>query len=83
MSLKQPKFNTTTILGIVFFLMGLSMWILWMFMATREMEVLGLKPWYIFAGLGSGTVLIVVPEETAIGYIKEGAKIALEWIKKK
>ena len=83
MSLKQPKFNTTTILGIVFFLMGVSMWILWIFMATKEMEVIGLKPWYIMAGLGSGTVLIVVPEETSIGYIKEAAKIAIEWMKKK
>jgi len=75
--------NSTNIIGGIFFLMGLVMFTAWLFMATKEIEIIGLKSWYIWGSLSAGTVLIVTPQDTAVGYIKALAMVAINWLKKK
>ena len=47
--MKNVKINTTNILGAVFVLASMSLFMLYIYMAAQEKEVVGLKSYYIWA----------------------------------
>lgn len=76
------KLTATRIIGMIIMGMGLAMFCTWLFMATKELEVIGLKDWYVWGCISVGAILVIIPEEKAIKYILQVPKIFIAWLRK-